>query len=87
MRSGPTASQSRAWWYWLLLVPFVALLWVPLYASGEPALAGIPYFYWYQFLWILISAIITALVYFATREPGEARPETDTTSPATGAFK
>ena len=53
----------------LLLVPFVAILWVPLYASGEPVLFGFPYFYWYQFLWVLISAVLTAVVYAATREP------------------
>jgi hypothetical protein len=29
---------------------------------------GIPYFYWYQLLWILIGAVITAVVYFATEE-------------------
>jgi Protein of unknown function (DUF3311) len=53
----------------LLLVPFVAILWVPFYASGDPVLFGFPYFYWYQFLWVLISAGLTAVVYAATREP------------------
>jgi hypothetical protein len=52
-----------------LLVPFIAILWIPFYAGAEPSFAGIPYFYWYQFLWILISAVLTAIVYFATREP------------------
>jgi Protein of unknown function (DUF3311) len=56
-------------WYLLLLLPFIGVLWVPLYNSLEPTLAGIPYFYWYQFLWVLISAIVTAVVYFVTREP------------------
>jgi membrane protein implicated in regulation of membrane protease activity len=56
-------------WYSLLLIPFVAILWVPFYAEASPELAGIPYFYWYQFLWVLISAVITALVYVTTREP------------------
>jgi hypothetical protein len=63
-------------WYLLLLLPFVAMLWVPFYNSIEPRLAGIPYFYWYQFLWVLISAIITAVVYFATREPTIDVPST-----------
>ena len=55
-------------WHILLLVPFVGTLWVPFYNSAEPRLGGVPYFYWYQFLWIPIGAGITALVYFATRE-------------------
>ncbi|HEY1297343.1 MAG TPA: DUF3311 domain-containing protein [Chloroflexota bacterium] len=63
------APSSLHWWYLLLLVPFVAVLWVPFYASGTPELLGFPFFYWYQFLWILISAVLTAVVYFVTREP------------------
>jgi hypothetical protein len=55
-------------WHLLLLVPFVGTLWVPFYDSAEPRIAGVPYFYWYQFLWIAVGAAITALVYFATRE-------------------
>ena len=51
-----------------LLAPFVGTLWVPFYDSAEPRIAGVPYFYWYQFLWIGVSAAITAVVYFATRE-------------------
>jgi hypothetical protein len=59
---------GRAWWL-LLLVPFVGTLWVPFYDSLEPRIGGVPYFYWYQFLWIGIGAVITAVVYFATRQP------------------
>lgn len=70
-------------WYLLLLVPFIAILWVPFYASSTPSLAGIPFFYWYQFLWIPLSAVLTATVYFVTREPdgvagnGDASPVED----------
>lgn len=59
--------MRRRWrWYVLLVVPFVGTLWVPFYNSVEPRLGGIPYFYWYQFLWIGISTLLTAIVYFAT---------------------
>jgi hypothetical protein len=61
-------------------VPFIAMLWVPSYASGQPAFYGIPYFYWYQFLWILISAVLTAVVYFMTREPEAAEPNAEALS-------
>jgi hypothetical protein len=57
-------------WYALLGVPFVGTLWVPFYNALDPRLGGVPYFYWYQFAWIGIGAAITAIVYFATREPG-----------------
>ena len=57
-----------SWWYLLLLVQFVFLLWVPSYNRLEPTLIGMPFFYWYQLLWVIISAILTAIVYFATTE-------------------
>ena len=47
----------------MLLIPFVAMLWVPFYNSAEPSLSGIPFFYWYQLLWIVLSAVIIAIVY------------------------
>jgi hypothetical protein len=27
---------------------------------------GVPFFYWYQLLWVLISAVITGLIYLVT---------------------
>ncbi|MCL2448185.1 MAG: DUF3311 domain-containing protein [Polyangiaceae bacterium] len=61
-------------WYLPLLAPFVGTLWVPFFNSVEPRAGGIPFFYWYQFAWIGLSAVITAVVYFATREPDEPVP-------------
>ncbi|MEJ0040859.1 MAG: DUF3311 domain-containing protein, partial [Rhizomicrobium sp.] len=48
----------------LLLIPYVAMLWVPSYNRVEPMLAGIPFFYWYQMLWILLGVAILLPVYF-----------------------
>ena len=56
---------------------FVAVLWPPFYNSVEPSWAGIPFFYWYQMLWVIIGAVLTAIVYFATeaeRLRGGAKP-------------
>jgi len=52
-----------AWARLLLLIPFVAVLWVPFYDSVQPTLVGIPFFYWYQLLWIILDAVIIAIVY------------------------
>lgn len=49
--------------YLCLLIPFVALLWVPLFNRTEPALFGIPFFYWYQMLWTFITAAAILPVY------------------------
>jgi hypothetical protein len=47
----------------LLLVPFVALLWVPFYNDAKPALFGFPFFYWYQLLWVPLTSLIIFIVY------------------------
>ena len=60
-------SNAKALWYLLLIIPFIATLWVPFYAGKDPELAGIPFFYWYQFLWIIITSLLTGLVYFVTK--------------------
>jgi len=61
----------------LLLAPFVALLWVSSYAKDSPRLFGFPFFYWYQFMWVLISAGATFLAYVLVRrvEPARERLE------------
>jgi hypothetical protein len=56
-----------AWARLLLLLPFIAMMWVSSYDTTEPMVAGIPFFYWYQLLWILISAAIIAFVYAVER--------------------
>ena len=56
------------WWYALLLLPLAGLLYPPLYATRDPELAGIPFFYWYQFAWVLVTALLTLVVYLGTRQ-------------------
>jgi Protein of unknown function (DUF3311) len=42
-----------------LLVPIVALMWVSSYAKETPKLGGIPFFFWYQFLWVFLTSALT----------------------------
>ncbi|HEY4944099.1 MAG TPA: DUF3311 domain-containing protein [Rhizomicrobium sp.] len=55
----------------LLAVPFVAVLWPPLYNRTEPAWAGIPFFYWYQLLWIVLTTVLLMIVYGIDRRNGQ----------------
>ena len=55
--------RGSRWWLLLLLLPFIGLLYPPLYSRLEPWLWGIPFFIWYQFLWVFITVAIAALVY------------------------
>jgi Protein of unknown function (DUF3311) len=70
-RQPPQAAGARAGaarhWYWLLLLPFLALLYPPLYAHLSPRIFGIPFFYWYQAVWLAVTAAITTFVYRRTR--------------------
>jgi len=47
----------------LLLVPYVALLWVPFYNTREPVVWGFPFFYWYMLLWVPISSVLVFIVH------------------------
>jgi hypothetical protein len=47
----------------LLVAGIVLPLIVPIYARHDPELFGMPFFYWYQILWIFIEAILLWIVY------------------------
>lgn len=47
----------------LLILPYIAILWVSSYNRTSPALFGFPFFYWYQLLWVIISAALAGIVY------------------------
>jgi hypothetical protein len=68
----PSAAQrGRRGWFLLLVLPFVATLFPQYYAGAEPSLGGIPFFYWYQLLWVVITGLLTILVLWLS---GVARP-------------
>ncbi|GGV01248.1 hypothetical protein GCM10010245_04970 [Streptomyces spectabilis] len=56
-----------------LVAPFVAMLWVSSYAKADPAFIGIPFFYWYQMLWVLISTVLTMIAYQLWQREQRAR--------------
>ncbi len=62
-------------WYLLLVIPLIGVLIPTIYNRPDPELAGIPFFYWYQMLWIPLSVAITVLVYVKTREPQRGRDD------------
>src|SRR5690348_8384055 len=57
-----------SWWYLLFVVQVAAVIWPPLYNRIEPTWIGMPFFYWYQLLWVIVGAVLTAIVYFATED-------------------
>jgi Protein of unknown function (DUF3311) len=67
--------SDRSPWNWLLLVPIVVPLIVPLYNANDPTIAGWPRFYWLQLLFVALGVATTVLVYRMTR-----RSKTDQTA-------
>ena len=49
--------------YLFLVLPYAALLYVPLFDRIEPKIFDIPFFYWYQMLWTILGAFCILPVY------------------------
>jgi hypothetical protein len=54
----------------LLIAPFAVYLAVPSYARVKPRLAGFPFFYWWQLVWVILTAVFIGLAYLLTRQGG-----------------
>jgi hypothetical protein len=64
-----SSHARRRGWYLLLLAPVIGLMFPGWYSTKSPGLFGFPFFYWYQFAWVIAAAVITGLVYALTRKP------------------
>jgi hypothetical protein len=56
----------------LLALPYLALLFPGFYARQYPMLWGFPFFYWYQFAWVIGGAVLTGIVFLLCQR--ERRP-------------
>ena len=65
--------SDRSPWNWLLLVPIVVPLLVPLYNAVDPTFLGWPRFYWLQLAFVVLGVATTALVYRMTRRSAAER--------------
>jgi uncharacterized membrane protein len=63
----PEPDQRRRPLYWLLVVPTVAPLAVPLYNRTDPQLLGVPFFFWYQLACAVLATVVISIVYLGVR--------------------
>lgn len=61
-----TGLQVSAW-NLLLIVPLLMLV-TPWFNFDKPRLLGLPFFYWFQFLFVVIGVIAVAIVYVMTKD-------------------
>lgn len=65
--------SDRSPWNWLLLIPIVVPLLVPLYNQTDPTLLGWPRFYWLQLAFVALGVLTTVVVYRMTRRSADER--------------
>lgn len=51
----------------LLIVAVIGTLAVPIYARPEPSLGPFPFFYWYQLIWVPMTAVLLWICYLLLR--------------------
>lgn len=75
-RPAPEPHTRPAWgrrrldaspWHWLLFIPVTVPLIVPLYNRIEPTLGGVPFYYWGQLAFALLSSAVVTIVHLATK--------------------
>jgi len=62
-KTPPAPKKRISRWTLLLLLPYLGLCFPQIYARATPALWGFPFFYWYQFAWVILASLIMGLVY------------------------
>ncbi len=48
----------------LTFIPFLFLIMVPTYVKTDPEIGGLPFFYWYQLMWLFLAAILFFIAAF-----------------------
>ena len=66
---GPSGKSPATWGAVtvLLIVAITGTLWVPIYARSMPELGPFPFFYWYQLIWVPLTAAILWICYLLLR--------------------
>jgi Protein of unknown function (DUF3311) len=83
-RSGGGTTALKGVAYALLLGECLVILIPSVYGRAAPKLFGIPFFYWFQLLWIIVGMVVTGIAYllFERAEGTRRRAASATTGAA-----
>jgi hypothetical protein len=62
--ANPKPKLRRSRWVLLLILPYLGLCFPRIYARSLPVLWGFPFFYWYQFAWVIAASALMGIVYY-----------------------
>jgi hypothetical protein len=65
----PSRKKSGRGWNLLMVLPYLGLCFPRFYTRATPALWGFPFFYWYQFAWVLTTSALLTIVYLKISRP------------------
>lgn len=61
--------SNKTGWKLLLILPYIGLCIPAIYARATPTLFGFPFFYWYQFAWVVLTAALLSFIYLKLKDP------------------
>jgi hypothetical protein len=65
----PATRKHSRLWLLLLALPYLGLCFPGIYMRATPALLGFPFFYWYQFAWVIATSCLLWIFYLRQRQP------------------
>ncbi|MFC3450228.1 DUF3311 domain-containing protein [Amycolatopsis speibonae] len=79
MASGKADGKVRGFqfspWNLLLIIPLLVLI-TSLFNADGPRLFGMPFFYWFQFVFVAVGVLCTGIVFVMTKDkPTSDRPD------------
>ena len=69
--SSPATKDNKTGWKLMLLMPYIGLCIPSIYARATPVLFGFPFFYWYQFLWVILTSALLGFIYLKLKDVEE----------------
>jgi hypothetical protein len=59
----------------LLAIAILGTLWIPLYARSTPELGPFPFFYWFQLVWVPLTAALCRISYLLLQDTPDGPAE------------